>query len=116
MSNVKGTRLHWNRTLIYSLLGTIQSSPFSNDVTNFPSLHLEFDDPITAGNVIILKVKKLLKEDLERNYLMAIYNNRVENFKSVFLIDNILGRIEESENELQDGKLLLYFYTWDEDK
>ena len=46
---------------------------------------------------------------------MAIYNNRVENFKSVFLIDNILGRIEESENELQDGKLTLYFYTGDED-
>ena len=57
----------------------------------------------------------LLKEDLERNYVMAIYNNRVENFKSVFLIDNILGRIEESENELQDGKLTLYFYTRDED-
>ena len=50
-----------------------------------------------------------------RNYLMAIYNNRVENFKSVFLIDNILGRIEESENELQDGKLALYFCTRDED-
>ena len=46
---------------------------------------------------------------------MAIYNNRVENFKSVFLIDSILGRIEESENELQDGKLTLYFYTRDED-
>ena len=46
---------------------------------------------------------------------MAIYNNRVENFKSVFLIDNILGRIEESGNELQDGKLTLYFYTRDED-
>ena len=41
--------------------------------------------------------------------------NRVENFKSVFLIDNILGRIEESGNELQDGKLTLYFYTRDED-
>ena len=76
---------------------------------------IEFDDPITAGNVLITKVKNLLKEDLERNYLMAIYNNRVENFKSVFLIDNILGRIEESENELQDGKLTLYFYTRDED-
>ena len=76
---------------------------------------IEFDDPIRAGNVLITKVKKLLQEDLERNYLMAIYNNRVENFKSVFLIDNILGRIEESENELQDGKLTLYFYTRDED-
>ena len=46
---------------------------------------------------------------------MAIYNNRVENFKSVFLIDKILGRIEESENELQDGILTLYFYTRDTD-
>ena len=27
----------------------------------------EFDDLITAGNVIITKVKKLLKEDLDRN-------------------------------------------------
>ena len=52
---------------------------------------IEFDDPITAGNVLITEAKKLLREDLERNYLMAIYNNRVENFKSVFLIDNILG-------------------------
>ena len=68
----------------------------------------EFDDPITAG---IRKVKKLLKEDLERNYLMAIYNNRVENFKAIFLIDNILGRIEESANELQDGKLTIYLHT-----
>ena len=75
------------------------------------SKSMEFDDPITAGNVLITKDKKLLKEDLERNYLMAIYINRVENFKSVLLIDNILGRIEESENELQDGKLTLYFYT-----
>ena len=46
---------------------------------------------------------------------MAIYFNRVKNLKSVFLIDNILGRIGESENELQDGKLTIYFYTWDED-
>ena len=47
-------------------------------------------------------VEKLLKENLKRNYLMAIYKNRVENVKSVFLIDKILGRIEESVNELQD--------------
>ena len=33
---------------------------------------IEFDDPITAGNVLITKVKKLLKEDLERNYLVEI--------------------------------------------
>ena len=46
---------------------------------------------------------------------MVIYNNRVENFKAVFFIDNILGGIEESENELQDRKLTLYFYTRDED-
>ena len=72
---------------------------------------IEFDDPIKAGDVIITKVKKLLKEDLERNYLMAIYNNRVENFKAIFLIDNILGRIEESANELQDGKLTIYLHT-----
>ena len=72
---------------------------------------IEFDDPITAGNVVTEKVKKLLKEDLERNYLMAIYNNRVENFKAIFLIDNILGRIEESANELQDGKLTIYLHT-----
>ena len=76
---------------------------------------IEFDDPIIADNVLITKVKKLVKEDLERNYQMAIYNNRVENCKSVVLIDNIVGRIEESENELQDGKLTLYFYTLDED-
>ena len=57
----------------------------------------------------------LLKVDLERNYLMAIYNNRVENVKSVFLIDNILGQIEESETEHQHGKLTLYFYTRDKD-
>ena len=69
---------------------------------------IEFNHPITAGNVFTEKVKKLLKEDLERNYLMAIYNNMAENFKSVFLIDNILGRIEESVNELQDRKLTLY--------
>ena len=68
----------------------------------------EFEDLITADNVLTAKVRKLLKEDLEINHLMAIYNNRVENFKSVFLIDNILGRIEESVNELQDGKLILY--------
>ena len=72
---------------------------------------IEFDDPITAGNVVTEKIKKLLKEDLERNYLMAIYNNRVENFKAIFLIDNILGRIEESANELQDGKLTIYLHT-----
>ena len=71
----------------------------------------EFDDPITAGNVVTEKIKKLLKEDLERNYLTAIYNNRVENFKAIFLIDNILGRIEESANELQDGKLTIYLHT-----
>ena len=76
---------------------------------------IEFDDPITAGNILIIEIKRLLKEDLERNYLIAIYNNRVENFKSAFLIDNVLGRIEESGNELQDGKLTLYFYTRDED-
>ena len=46
---------------------------------------------------------------------MAIYNNRVENFKAIFLIDNILGRIEESTNELQDGKLAVYLHTWNED-
>ena len=65
---------------------------------------IDFDGPITAGNVVTEKVKQLLKEDLERNYLMAIYNDRKQNFKSVFLIDNILGRIEESANELQDLK------------
>ena len=35
---------------------------------------IEFGDPITAGNVVTEKIKKLLKEDLERNYLMTIYN------------------------------------------
>ena len=70
---------------------------------------IEFNDSIIAGNVLTEKVKKLLKEDLEGNYLMAIYNNRVENFKSVFFIHNILRRIEESVNELQDVfKLTLY--------
>ena len=76
---------------------------------------IEYDDPLTAGNVVTAKVKKLLNEDLERVYLIAIYNSRVENFKSVFLIDNILERIEESENKLQDGKLTLYFFTLDQD-
>ena len=66
---------------------------------------IEFEDRITAGNVLAAKVKKFLKEDIERNYLMSIYDSNVENFKSVFLIDNILGRIEESANELQDGNL-----------
>ena len=42
-------------------------------------------------------------------------SGKVENFKSVFLIDNILGKIAESGNELQDGKVTLYFYTRDED-
>ena len=42
---------------------------------------------------------------------MAIYNNRVENFKSVLLIDNILERIEEAEKELQDVKLTIYLHT-----
>ena len=72
---------------------------------------IEFDDPLTAGNVVTAKVKKLLNEDLERVYLIAIYNSRVENFKSVFLIDNIVGRIEEFANELQDGKLTIYLNT-----
>lgn len=27
---------------------------------------IEFDDPVTAGNVLITKVKKVLKEDLEK--------------------------------------------------
>ena len=58
----------------------------------------EFEDLITADNVLTAKVRKLLKEDLEINHLMAIYNNRVENFKSVSLIDNILGQIKESDN------------------
>ena len=52
---------------------------------------MEFDDPITAVNVLITKVKKLIKEDLEIKYLMAIYSIRVENFKTVFLIDKILS-------------------------
>ena len=30
---------------------------------------IEFDDPITASNVLTEKVKKLLKKDLEKNYL-----------------------------------------------
>ena len=64
---------------------------------------IQFDDPITAGNVLAAQAKKLLKEDLERNYLIAIYNNRVENFKSFFLVDKIFGRIEGSENELKTG-------------
>ena len=42
---------------------------------------------------------------------MAIYSNRVGNFKLVLLDDNILGRIEESSNELQDGKLTIYLHT-----
>ena len=69
---------------------------------------IEFDDLITAGNVVSKKVKKLVKEDLERNYRMATYDNRVGNFKSASLIDNILGRVKESANELQDGKLTIY--------
>ena len=100
----------------------IKSREHSKNVITFAITHtiiisrsIEFDDPITAGNVLSAKVKKLLKEDLERNYVMAIYNNRVENFKSIILIDNILGRIEESENDLQDGKLTLHFCTRDED-
>ena len=83
--------------------------------TKMVSRAIEFDDPITASNVLTEKVKKLLKEDLEREYLMAMYTNRVENFKSVFLIDKILGRIEESSNELQDGKLKIYLNTVNED-
>ena len=72
---------------------------------------IKFDDLITAGNVVTEKVRKLLKEELERNYLLPMYYYRVENFKSVLLIDNILGRIEESPNELQDGKLTIYLHT-----
>ena len=30
--------------------------------------------------------------------MTVIHTDRVENFKSVFLIDNILGRIEETAN------------------
>ena len=66
---------------------------------------IEFDDPITAGNVLITKIKKLLKEDLGRIYLMAIYNNRVENFKSVFLIDNILERLKNPRMSYKTGNL-----------
>ena len=100
----------------------IKSREHSKNVITFAITHtiiisrsIEFDDQITAGNVLTAKIKKLLKEDLERKFLMAINNNRSEKFKSVILIDNILGRIEESKNELQDGKLTLYFYTRDED-
>ena len=46
---------------------------------------------------------------------MQCNNNRVENLKLALLIDNILERIEESVNELQDGKLTIYFHTWNQD-
>ena len=95
----------------------IKSREHSKNVITFAITHtiiisrsIEFDDQITAGNVLTAKIKKLLKEDLERNSLMAIYNNRVENCKSV-LIHIILVQIDEFENELYDGKLTLYFYT-----
>ena len=52
---------------------------------------IELDDQTTADNLLTEKIIKLLKEDLERSYLMAIYVNRLENFKSVFLIDNMRG-------------------------
>ena len=58
---------------------------------------------IITGNVLTEKGKKLLNEDIGRNSLMAIYDNRVESFKSLLLIDDILGGIEQSVNELQDG-------------
>ena len=30
-------------------------------------------------------------------------------------IDKKLGRMEESENEQQDGKLTIYLHTWNQD-
>ena len=39
---------------------------------------IKFEDRITAGNVLAAKVKKFLKEDIERNYLMAIYSGIIE--------------------------------------
>ena len=49
---------------------------------------------IITGNVLTEKGKKLLNEDLGRNSLMAIYDNRVESFKLLHLIDNILGGLK----------------------
>ena len=40
---------------------------FSIRHTIIISGEIEFDNPITAGNILTAKVKKLLKEDLERN-------------------------------------------------
>ena len=66
---------------------TLCSNQNNNQTTNLPrnvydciavpsfaivyKLHTPY--PTTAGNVLITKVKKLLKEDLEKNYIMAIY-------------------------------------------
>ena len=47
--------------------------------------------------------------------MLAIYNYRVKNFKSVFLIDKILGLIKRFANKLLDEKLTIYIHTRDED-
>ena len=66
-------------------------------------ISIEFDDPITAGKLLTAKLTQLLKIDLERNYLFVIYDNREENFKFIFLINNSFGRIEESKMSYKTG-------------
>ena len=45
--------------------------------TKVISRAIEFDDSVTAGNALTAKVKELLEEDVERNYMVAMYNNKV---------------------------------------
>ena len=43
---------------------------------------------------------------------MGIYNHRVENFISFFLIDTFMGTIEESESDLQDENSNIHTHRW----
>ena len=92
---------HNSRGKIFGLKCTIiKSSEYFRNYITFAIRHsitisrvVEFNDQKIAGNVLTVKVKELLKEDLERNYLMAIYISRAENLKSFFSIHSLLKNL-----------------------
>ena len=57
---------------------------------------IKINNPLVASEIVIKRVRNFIKKDLGEKMLKAIQINNVENFQKTYLIDNVIGNIENN--------------------
>ena len=68
----------------------------------FRNRNRKFGDPNTTTQKMIKKIGNFIQSELYTKFKLACINNKIDKFKELFLVDNILGRIESNALVLVD--------------